>query len=123
VRDHPIEISPDAVDGVDVSCNALWQLLRTDVSVLSIGSGGWGQDQELLALQAHIKAAVPSAVVLWFTEGNDLWNNTFPTHFPKDGTPKPPHDAVISKTDGHWNTEGNNYVMESLGRQLASELR
>jgi hypothetical protein len=34
-----------------------------------------------------------------------------------------PPDAVISKTDGHWNTEGNNYVMDSLGRRLASELR
>ena len=65
------------------------ELMRTNVSVLSIGSGGWGQDQELLALQAHIKAVVPSAVVLWFTEDNDLWNNTFPTHFPRDGTPKP----------------------------------
>jgi hypothetical protein len=42
-----------------------------------------------LALQAHIDAIRPSAVVLWFTEGNDLWNNTFPTHFPKDGYPKP----------------------------------
>ena len=46
---------------------------------------GWGQDQELLALQAHIDAIHPSAVVLWFTEGNDLWNNTFPTHFPRTG--------------------------------------
>ena len=34
-----------------------------------------------------------------------------------------PPDAVISKTDGHWNTEGNEYVMDSLGRRLASELR
>ena len=35
------------------------------------------------------RAIHPAAVVLWFTEGNDLWNNTFPTHFPKDGWPKP----------------------------------
>jgi hypothetical protein len=34
-----------------------------------------------------------------------------------------PPDAVVSKTDGHWNTEGNRYVMDSLGRRLASELR
>jgi hypothetical protein len=60
-----------------------------NVGVVSIGAGGWGQDQELLALQTHIDAIRPSAVVLWFTEGNDLWNNTFPTNFPRDGWPKP----------------------------------
>jgi hypothetical protein len=65
------------------------ELMGTTVSVLSIGSSGWGQDQELLALQAHINAVRPSAVVLWFSEANDVWNNTFPTHFPKDGSPKP----------------------------------
>jgi hypothetical protein len=59
------------------------------VSVTSIGSTGWGQDQQLLALAADIDAIHPAAVALWFTEGNDLWNNTFPTHFPADGWPKP----------------------------------
>jgi hypothetical protein len=68
---------------------AVEERTRMNVSVASIGASGWGQDQELLALQAHIDAMRPSAVVLWFTEGNDLWNNTFPTHFPKDGEPKP----------------------------------
>jgi hypothetical protein len=34
-----------------------------------------------------------------------------------------PPDAVVSRTDGHWNAEGNRYVMDSLGRRLASELR
>jgi hypothetical protein len=58
-------------------------------SVVSVGGSGWGQDQQLLALRTHIDAIKPAAVVLWFTEGNDLWNNTFPTHFPKDGWPKP----------------------------------
>jgi hypothetical protein len=60
-----------------------------NVGVVSIEAGGWGQDQELLALQADFGAIRPSAVVLWFTEGNDLWNNTFPTNFPRDGQPKP----------------------------------
>jgi hypothetical protein len=60
-----------------------------NVSVVSIGASGWGQDQELSALQADIGAIRPSAVVLWFTEGNDLWNNVFPTNFPRDGRPKP----------------------------------
>ncbi len=62
---------------------------RRTVSVVSIAAGGWGQDQELLALSASIGTIRPAAVVLWFTAENDLWNNTFPTHFPKDGWPKP----------------------------------
>jgi hypothetical protein len=68
---------------------ALSKLGREDVGVVSIGAGGWGQDQELLALAAHIRAIQPTVVVLWFTASNDLWNNTFPTHFPRDGRPKP----------------------------------
>jgi hypothetical protein len=76
------------------------ELMQTIVSVVSIGSSGWGQDQELLALRAHIKAARPSAVVLWFTEDNDLWNNTFPTHFPKDGSPKPTFWLDGTKLEG-----------------------
>ncbi|MEP7310602.1 MAG: hypothetical protein ABJA98_34300 [Acidobacteriota bacterium] len=60
-----------------------------NVSIASIASLGWGQDQELLALQRSIDAIRPTEVVLWFTESNDLWNNTFPTHLPKDGFPKP----------------------------------
>jgi hypothetical protein len=34
-----------------------------------------------------------------------------------------PRDAVISKTDAHWSAEGNKYVMEQLGHQLAKRLR
>jgi hypothetical protein len=68
---------------------AVAEATGASVSVASIGDSGWGQDQELLALKAHLGEIRPSTVVLWFTEGNDLWNNTFPTHFPKDGNPKP----------------------------------
>jgi hypothetical protein len=34
-----------------------------------------------------------------------------------------PPDAVISKTDAHWSAEGNKYVMERVGHQLAKGLR
>ena len=68
---------------------ALAEGSSANVSVVSIGSLGWGQDQELLALQRFIDGIHPTEVVLWFTETNDLWNNMFPTHLPKDGFPKP----------------------------------
>lgn len=67
----------------------LSQSTNGSVSVVSIAAGGWGQDQELLALAAYVRAIRPAIVVLWFTAGNDLWNNAFPTHFPRDGWPKP----------------------------------
>ena len=28
-------------------------------------------------------------MILWQTIGNDVWNNLFPTHWPKDGFLKP----------------------------------
>jgi hypothetical protein len=68
---------------------SLSQGTNGSVSVVSIAAGGWGQDQELLALATYVRDIRPAIVVLWFTAGNDLWNNAFPTHFPKDGWPKP----------------------------------
>jgi len=68
---------------------ALRELTGRDIRVVSIGSTGWGQDQQLLALRRALPGVRPSMVVLWFTPRNDLWNNTFPTHMPKDGRPKP----------------------------------
>jgi len=59
------------------------------VSVSTLGAGGWGQDQQFLSLAKHIGSLKPDLVLLWFTPENDLWNNTFPTHYPRNGTPKP----------------------------------
>jgi hypothetical protein len=59
------------------------------VTVFTLGQTGWGQDQELLALDALIGTAHPHLIVNWFTPENDLWNNAFPTHYPRSGTPKP----------------------------------
>jgi len=67
----------------------LRQLTKRDVRVVSVGSYGWGQDQQLLALQKYLREIKPRDVALWFQPVNDFWNNTFPTHFPKDGRAKP----------------------------------
>ena len=61
----------------------------TDFVVLTLGEGGWGQDQQLLALKALIGNIQPNLVLSWFTPENDLSNNAFPTHFPRNGTRKP----------------------------------
>lgn len=59
------------------------------VRVFTVGAGGYGQDQELLALQEYFEKYRADMVVLWETPSNDVWNNLFPTHYPADGKPKP----------------------------------
>lgn len=60
------------------------------VRVRSLGAGGYGQDQQLLALERFTAAGWKADVVaLWLTPFNDVWNNLFPTHYPIDGAPKP----------------------------------
>ena len=68
---------------------ALKQLTKREFHIVSVGSSGWGQDQQILALEKYLREIKPRDVALWFQPVNDFWNNTFPTHFPKDGLPKP----------------------------------
>jgi len=104
--DSQVEAETDFEDMPEVHLRrALSRSLGSSVSVASIAAGGWGQDQELLALERNIRTIHPTLVVLWFTAGNDLWNNTFPTHFPKDGTPKPTfwlEDGVLKGPNVPW---------------------
>jgi hypothetical protein len=56
--------------------------------VFSLGTGGYGQDQELLALEEYFSKYRANLVVLWQTPGNDVWNNVFKTHM-ANRNPKP----------------------------------
>ncbi len=60
-----------------------------NAKVFSLGAGGYGNDQELLALQNYYKKFRADLILVWITPSNDVWNNLFPTHIPKDGQPKP----------------------------------
>lgn len=73
-----------------------------NIRVLSLGRGGWGNDQELFALERYLPIVTPKPrlVALWFTLRNDLWNNLFPTHFPTNGLPKPTFRLVNEKLQG-----------------------
>lgn len=74
------------------------------VKVFSLAAGGYGQDQQLLALAEYLQRFRADLVVLWQTPGNDVWNNVFPTHWPRNGTPKPTFwlegDALRGPTEG-----------------------
>jgi lysophospholipase L1-like esterase len=56
------------------------------VEVLALGAGGWGTDQQLIALQLYADELEPDQVLVYYTHQNDIWNSLFPTHM---GTPKP----------------------------------
>ncbi len=57
--------------------------------VFTVGSSGYGQDQQLLAVKEYLLKYRANLVLVWETPDNDVWNNMFPTHWPSNGTPKP----------------------------------
>jgi hypothetical protein len=59
------------------------------VRVFSLGGPATGQDQQLLSLREYYQKFRADLVVVWFTQANDVWNNTFPSSTPDDRTPKP----------------------------------
>lgn len=59
------------------------------VKVFTVGTGGYGTDQELLALREYLERYRADVVLVWITLSNDVWNNVFPTHWPRNGAPKP----------------------------------
>lgn len=98
-------------------------LLQRPVKVFSLAASGWGQDQQLIALENYYKNKKRADLVLiWATPGNDFWENAFP-------------DRSISGRAGHLkptyrlsrenNIEGpffkpNNYLKNSALFQLIS---
>lgn len=60
--------------------------LPRPVKVFSLGCIGYGQDQQLLGLEEYLVRYRADAVVAWFTDANDTWNNTSAIH---TGWPKP----------------------------------
>ena len=82
----------------------LERLLMNRVQCTSIAAGGWGQDQQFLSLKQFYKNFRTDYVILWFTPHNDVWNNMFPTHFPKNGWAKPTFwlekNQLVGPTEG-----------------------
>jgi hypothetical protein len=70
------------------------------IKAFSIGAGGYGQDQQLLMLEKYYKTYRADMVILWQTPCNDIWNNIFPTHWPKNGWPKPTFKIVNNELQG-----------------------
>jgi hypothetical protein len=128
-RGRPIAYSPEdyvivllgdsQVEGAALPLDAMpEQRLESDLRslgrktrVISIGTGGYGQDQELLSLEEYFQRYRANLVVLWQTPGNDIWNNVFKTHM-INRNPKP-----TFWVDGSGRLLGPS---EALGQPLAN---
>lgn len=61
--------------------------LGRQTQVFTLGAGGYGADQELLAVREYFDRGYRAdLIVLWQTLGNDLWNSVFPQHSVTVGT-------------------------------------
>lgn len=72
--------------------------LKKNIKVFTVGTGGYGQDQEFLMLKEYFKKYRADLVVLWLTPQNDIRDNVFPSHWPANGAPKPTYwikDSVL----------------------------
>ena len=79
-----------------------------NVKVFTLGTEGYGQDQQLLVLQEFYRSHRADMVVLWQTPGNDVWNNMFPTHWPtKNGWPKPTFRLINDELSGPTENMGD----------------
>jgi hypothetical protein len=74
--------------------------------VFTVGSAGYGNDQEYLALKEYFQHYRTNAVVLWQTFENDIMDNVFPTHFYRAIKPTYWLD--------HGTLKGPNYQLDEL---------
>ncbi|MDH3503146.1 MAG: hypothetical protein OEZ41_05735 [Nitrospirota bacterium] len=93
--------------------------LHKPVKVFSLASSGWGQDQQLLALQEYFRVYRADLVVLWATPGNDFWENAFPDRSATQqaGHLKPTFRLIDRELYGPYFTSGS-YLHDSAIAQL-----
>jgi hypothetical protein len=82
-------VSPEQMPERRLQAHLAAALPGRTVKVFTVGAGGYGTDQEYLALREYLERYRADLVLLWITLSNDVWNNVFPTHWPRNGAPKP----------------------------------
>jgi hypothetical protein len=99
--------------------DSLASRLHKPVKVFSLASSGWGQDQQLLALQEYFRVYRADLVLLWATPGNDFWENAFPdrSSTPQAGHLKPTFRLKDRELYGPYFTSGS-YLHNSAIAQL-----
>lgn len=102
---------------------SLTSQLHKPVKVFSLASSGWGQDQQLMAIQEYFRVYRADLVLLWATPGNDFWENAFPDRSatPQAGPLKPTFRLVDQKLYGPYFTSGS-YLHNSAIVQLVESV-
>jgi hypothetical protein len=104
---HPLENMPEGLLQRHLTA------VDPKYKVFSIGVGGYGNDQQFFALKEYFQRYRADLVILWQSFTNDIWNNVFPTHWPKDGYLKP----TFWLEDG--TLRGPNYQYGEVAQQAA----
>ncbi len=86
------------------------------VKVFSVAASGWGQDQQLLALQQYFKKYRADLVLVWATPVNDFWENTYPDRSvtSQAGNIKPSFRIDDNKVNGPYFKDSAYYYHSAL---------
>lgn len=74
---EPVENMPERLLETELASR-----MGRKVKVFSLGASGWGQDQQLQALERYLQSYRADLVVAWATPGNDFWEVTFADRSP-----------------------------------------
>ena len=98
-------------------------ITQKPIKVFSLASSGWGQDQQLLAMQEYFKLYRADLVLTWVTPINDFWENAFPDRSttPQAGNIKPVFYEKNGKLEGPYYV-GQFFYRHSAFLQLIAEV-
>ncbi len=74
---EPLEQMPERLLEIE-----LGKRMGRPVKVFSLAASGWGQDQQVQALERYLKSYRADLVLAWATPGNDFWEDTFADRSP-----------------------------------------
>ncbi|HBG05737.1 MAG: hypothetical protein A2075_06110 [Geobacteraceae bacterium GWC2_58_44] len=96
--------------------------LKRPVKVFSLAASGFGQDQQLIALENYYGKYRADLVLVWATPDNDFWENSFPDRSTSGiaGHLKPTYRLVNLELDGPY-YKSDFYYGNSALFQLAAK--
>ncbi|MBK8946283.1 MAG: hypothetical protein IPM32_13580 [Ignavibacteriae bacterium] len=99
--------------------NYLTKFTNRKVKVFSLAASGWGQDQQIIALENYFTKYKADLVLIWSTPKNDFWENTFPDRNVGKiaGHLKPTFKLFNKNLEGPFYTQ-NSYYKNSVIIQL-----
>lgn len=107
----PINLMPESL-----LQKRLTEKFQRPVKVFSIAASGWGQDQQLLALQKYFKKYRADEVLVWATPVNDFWENAHPDRSTttQAGNIKPSFLLLDNQINGPYFASSGYYYHSAL---------